>query len=166
MLHKGKDNAMYFYLIYISSATELMDIKSLRHLLHTSRRINRANDITGMLVYVEGYFLANKNGRLKQKLQGRFIQVLEGREIDVRARYRAIEADFRHYNLDILTEGFLKKRNFDHWEMGFRCLGDIESSDPAEFTDLEIKFKVPERDIYSNPLLYLSSFYQMSKSKV
>ncbi|CAM4422068.1 Sensors of blue-light using FAD [Pedobacter westerhofensis] len=166
MLHQGKTNAMYFYLIYISTATELMDIKSLKHLLHTSRRINRANDITGMLVYVEGYFLANENGRFKQKLQGRFIQLLEGREVDVRARYRAIEVDFRHYNLDILTEGFVNERNFDQWEMGFRCLDKSDSFDPDEFIDLEIKLKAPERDIYLNPLLYLSSFYHMSKSKL
>lgn len=158
---------MVFQLIYISQATELMDLDQLQDILYSSRRYNRIRNITGMLVYVEGQFITQVKRTLVSKPEGRFIQILEGQESDVRELYTHVEADFRHYNLVTLKEGFSNERNFDDWEMGFRSLSMSQVQSVYGFVDLEQKLsKICNLGAMNEPLLFLSSFYQMSKSKV
>ena len=91
------------YLIYVSSAVNLMTEQELEELLKISRLKNLEKNITGMLLYSDGTF----------------IQVLEGRREDVKSTFEAIKKDERHKNLILIIEGDLEKRNFPDWSMGY-----------------------------------------------
>jgi hypothetical protein len=67
-----------------------------------SRSDNKKRDITGALL-VSG---------------GSFVQVLEGDEGSVRALFATIEKDSRHDEVEVLDEGPVGARTFEHWSMG------------------------------------------------
>ena len=94
------------YLIYISSAVELMNDEQLKDLLTISRRNNEQKNITGMLLYGEGSF----------------IQVLEGGHDAIEATFDIIKKDPRHKNITRILGGDLSKRNFPDWKMGFMSI--------------------------------------------
>lgn len=52
-----------FNLIYTSKAIKLFNEMELLAILEESRRWNSANTITGMLLYIEGYFVNQYGGR-------------------------------------------------------------------------------------------------------
>lgn len=56
-----------FYLIYISSAAELMDEENLLLLLDQIRPINLSLGVTGMLVYQDGSFMQMLEGDNRHK---------------------------------------------------------------------------------------------------
>lgn len=77
-------------------------------LLMNSRANNRRLGLSGLLLYRDG----------------RFIQVLEGDEQDVRDRYAIIAADPRHRSVRILLEETIPERRFARWTMGYHALSD------------------------------------------
>ncbi|AIV39213.1 MULTISPECIES: BLUF domain-containing protein [unclassified Curtobacterium] len=98
-------------LIYSSVATRSLDDDDLAGLLAQSRRANAENDITGVLLFRNGYFL----------------QLLEGPDQAVRAKMATIKHDDRHTKVTVLTEELIEERQFPEWTMGY----------PAEDTDVE-----------------------------
>jgi len=156
---------MIFYLIYISKAAELMSEQRLKEILDQSRERNKRLDITGLLLYVEGKFLNATKQQLTREMSGRFIQVLEGNETQVRELYQLIKHDSKHQQLIVLKEETIPARNFEEWAMGF-CAASIEQQH-AGFADLEnIFLESGQKDVYNRPLAFLASFYQMSKMKL
>lgn len=100
-------------LVYVSTAAETFDAQALTRLLSVARRNNRADDVTGMLLYHEGSFF----------------QVLEGDEDAVRRVFHRVEKDPRHRMVTVLMEQPVEARAFGDWTMAFRRMGDF---DPAE----------------------------------
>jgi len=92
-----------FYLIYVSSATQLMEDDDLLSLLIFCRKANASQDITGMLLY--------KNEK--------FMQILEGEENAVKELYKSICEDSRHQGQYIVMSGKAEERAFNSWSMGF-----------------------------------------------
>jgi Cu/Ag efflux protein CusF len=101
-----------YYLIYVSTAVNLMDTQELTEILNVSRKNNLDHNITGMLLYAEGTF----------------IQVLEGAEEDVKLTYHNITKDDRHKNLIKLVSSSLEKRAFPEWSMGFAAIDQTKLS--------------------------------------
>ncbi|MCX2485036.1 BLUF domain-containing protein [Pedobacter sp. MR2016-24] len=156
---------MVFYLIYISKSAELMSEQQLKEILTQSRVRNTRLNITGLLLYVEGKFLDVTKHQVPRKMSGRFIQVLEGNESDVRALYDLIQRDPKHTNHIVLKEEMIPGRNFGEWAMGC-CAASIEQQH-AGFADLENVFlESGGEEICNRPLAFLASFYQMSKMKL
>lgn len=93
-----------YHVIYVSSASRLMDVEELGALLSKSRDYNSRHGITGVLLYRDGNFL----------------QILEGDESAVRAIFSRISCDPRHRGLITLSEGPSERREFPEWWMGFR----------------------------------------------
>ena len=91
-------------LVYVSSARADLSDDDLKDILCRAREANRSLGISGMLVYLDGYFL----------------QVLEGRTESVRALYAKIENDPHHSGAKVLIESDVAKRAFPDWSMGFR----------------------------------------------
>lgn len=110
---------MLYYLIYCSTAVELMTDEALRLLLKEARTRNRELVITGMLLYVEG-----ANGTA-----GRFVQVLEGSRFLVESVFDKIKKDSRHHEVVVLKQEAIAKRNFKTWEMGFAESDEFPSED-------------------------------------
>jgi len=99
-----------YYLIYISTAVNLMDQQELSEILTDSRSNNAEHNITGILLYSEGIFL----------------QALEGTESAVQEVYGNIEKDKRHKNLIILITGEEDNRMFPEWSMAFTTIDPVK----------------------------------------
>src|ERR1700744_3482092 len=98
------------YLIYISSATDLMTEAELSALLPEIRERNKTLHVTGLLIYCEGTF----------------IQVIEGEAVTVNKLFKTISKDKRHRNIIVLAEDSLETRNFPDWSMAFTTVNTEE----------------------------------------
>ena len=144
-----------YYLIYTSKATSLMPVSELLALLEQSRTDNSLHNITGMLLYAEGRFLND--------LEGRFIQLLEGSREDVKTLYTAIKRDVRHKRLLLLAEGEIPSRIFKDWTMGFRLFTLADHQKIPGYFELNDAFLTGHTDQQDHaPLNYLRSFYDIN----
>lgn len=89
-----------FQIMYISSAHEVCD-QEIDDILSASRRNNRRDEISGLLLY---------NGH-------RFLQVLEGPEASVKGTFDRIKLDPRHRASVLLSAKTVIDRQFGHWDM-------------------------------------------------
>ena len=92
-----------FYLIYLSVPTARLDDNDYIQILEKAHGNNGAQNITGMLLATEGYFM----------------QYIEGEEESVKYLYSKITLDKRHQHLFILDQGETDQRYFENWKMGF-----------------------------------------------
>jgi hypothetical protein len=100
---------MIYQLLYISTVTRPMLRIDIETILFTSRRLNKVNEITGMLI----------------SSPNRFMQLLEGDEAVVRGTYERIAKDDRHYASVILRETHIAERQFADWTMASHFLPDM-----------------------------------------
>lgn len=100
-------------LIYVSDLVDRNEA-ALGPILESAIRHNRADGITGMLLYAGGNFL----------------QVLEGSKEQVHKTYQRICKDTRHRNILMLTEEEVPERQFGSWSMGYR---QLDAQDIARF---------------------------------
>ncbi len=91
-------------LIYVSSATHELAAEEIRRILDTAVRHNSRQEVTGMLLYVEGSFM----------------QVLEGEEAAVEETISRIVQDPRHHSILVVSKTKVAAREFGTWAMGFR----------------------------------------------
>jgi hypothetical protein len=91
-----------FALVYTSQATKGFDDSTLMEIFAISRRNNLRDQITGFLIYREGYFL----------------QLLEGPEAKVRECFARIQKDHRHRALVLQGEAHSSERMMPDWSMG------------------------------------------------
>jgi hypothetical protein len=104
---------------YVSVATSPMSDPDIVELLRRSRINNERDGITGALLYH----------------RDRFIQIVEGDDDTVRARFATIAADDRHRNVRSMREKRIPERQFPHWTMGFRSLSDESVTQLDGFED-------------------------------
>jgi len=93
---------------YVSVATTPMTDDEIAELLTKSRLNNERHGITGALLYH----------------RDRFIQIVEGDDATVLARFEIIAADPRHRSVHKMRERQIGARQFPQWTMGFRSLSD------------------------------------------
>ena len=130
------------HLVYVSSATREMSEDDLRILLEQSRRRNKRQNVTGMLLYVGESF----------------IQVLEGEEKDVSEIYEDICKDDRNIGNILIAKETISERAFPDWSMGFKRLSKKDKDDIdgySEFLDSEM---TPEQ-IAAHPSKAISLLY-------
>ncbi len=65
---------------------------------------------------------------------GNFLQVLEGEEQAVCELYSKVALDQRHEELRIVQRGFIPKREFPDWTMGFQNLDEAEIARTPGYT--------------------------------
>jgi len=106
-------------LVYVSSAKRKMSDEDLKSILEVSRDNNRKQDISGMLLYRNGFF----------------IQALEGEEDAVQALYNKIKEDPRHGNVLSVYKAKIHERSFADWSMGFNKVEDESLKKLDGFTD-------------------------------
>jgi hypothetical protein len=90
-------------LVYLSAATVSFSSEDLTKLLTKARVTNFQLNISGMLLFKDGYFL----------------QLLEGDRGQVDALYKTIIKDPRHRKAVVLSTAKLSERDFPDWSMGF-----------------------------------------------
>ena len=84
----------------------------LADLLTRAREKNEHNSVTGMLLYKDG----------------RFIQLLEGHEEQVRESFERICKDERHTAVEMLWHRYVQYRDFPDWTMGFVNADEMDPS--------------------------------------
>jgi hypothetical protein len=120
--YNSSDIVNYVQLIYSSSATQPFSSDDLRNLLLTARKNNHSQNITGMLLYHEGFFL----------------QVLEGEEKAVKKLFNHIDKDPRHNNVRLIIRNVIDRKEFGDWSMGFVDTSGIKEEGFADYyTELE-----------------------------
>jgi hypothetical protein len=105
------DNNLILQLVYVSSATRLMDTAELHDLLEKARAKNKASGITGMLLYQDG----------------NFIQAIERPQTSIKQLLAALLRDPRHHHVTVVWERPASKRDFADWSMGFRRIDSSEA---------------------------------------
>lgn len=90
-------------IIYVSTARLLPSRQTVDDILAASRRNNRRDGLTGLLI-VGGQ---------------RFLQVLEGPASGLDAAYTRISADPRHFAIVQLERTAIQARSFSDWQMGY-----------------------------------------------
>lgn len=92
-----------FCVIYRSIADVIIEQSDILGLLEKAKDFNRANDITGCLLYYEH----------------EFVQYLEGDRVIVMALFEKIKKDRRHKNVQLLFSGHIYSREFEDWAMAY-----------------------------------------------
>jgi len=133
-----------YYIIYLSSATQLFDNQELQDILEVSNKNNEQQGVTGLLLYSDG----------------NIIQVLEGEKETVQAIYKKIAQDSRHHSIITLKNGELAERNFPDWSMGFKTISSKAFSEIAGFKDLRNQSFESIAPVSNHPVLnILKTFY-------
>ncbi len=97
--------AMSLYsLVYISLAVRKMSDAELSALLATCRKNNRELEVTGLLLYRDGFF----------------IQALEGEKSVLDTLFDTIRRDQRHSDVLLIYREPIEERYFGEWSMGFK----------------------------------------------
>lgn len=94
---------MLYQVIYSSKASAPLTLADLQVILVDARAGNEARNVTGALIFVDGYFL----------------QVLEGEQDTVLALVRNIVADSRHTDVKVFHEMEVDRRMFGTWRMAY-----------------------------------------------
>lgn len=92
-----------YRLVYVSHARESLTDDDIAHILDVSVNNNYERFITGFLV----------------QSHGRFMQVLEGEEDEVRQIYEKILVDHRHTGVTQIVGETVKERAFPDWSMNY-----------------------------------------------
>jgi hypothetical protein len=136
---------MLHYLLYVSYAKKSFSEEELKQLLTTSVGNNKKLNITGMLLYVEG----------------KFIQLLEGPEDNVRELYATIVDDDRHTKVSTIMEGPSSERIFPDWQMALKVIDITEFEALSGYTDIVEFFSQKDIDNQSHPAkIFLRLFYE------
>ena len=138
-----------YRLIYLSTATnKSMNDSELNNLLQKSQKSNRENDISGILLHING----------------EFIQVLEGSKKTVLDLFAIIKNDKRHNNVIAFDEKEISERYFSGYFMAF----DPEHYNKSNKFKSLINFnhdKILNSD-KDSVLVFLNSFLESHKKYV
>jgi Sensors of blue-light using FAD len=133
-------------LVYISFATKIMSDEELRNLLQVAREKNKELDVTGMLLYRDGFF----------------IQALEGEEETVLKLYNKIKTDPRHRSVLQIFREPMQQRSFGEWSMGFNKLEADSLENVEGYTDF---LKKPSADFFAKDPNYAKMLLNMFRTR-
>lgn len=136
---------MIYYISYVSSAVKTLSDADLLTMLTKFRNNNKANNLTGMLLYLEGTF----------------IQTIEGDKETVNKLYEKIKIDTRHKDIFKMLDGYWKNRNFSDWSMAFRSMTKSEAKKIIGYSDIsDLALINAENNNENHPAVkLLQSFY-------
>lgn len=106
-------------LVYVSVESHPLSEEDLIEILKKAREKNERLDITGMLLYRDGFF----------------IQCLEGEKSAVESLYATIKLDNRHENVLTVSQDEIEERTFKDWKMGFNHISDSDLSGLEGYED-------------------------------
>jgi len=123
-----------YNLVYKSIANSLTPTQ-IDEILIESRGFNGKNDITGCLIYHEGFF----------------VQYLEGDAEIVLALFEKIRVDTRHYEVILLSHGNIYSREFDTWSMAY--LSNQLPNEAFKYIKLMVspEEEIPNMSVVPNP---------------
>ncbi len=130
---------MMLELVYCSKAKQNTDSIKIVDILKTSRAYNQKFNTTGCLVFHNDIF----------------VQIIEGDSKNIHQLFQNIEKDDRHYDVNLLWEGHIPKRNFSDWSMAFHDLGEDVIIEKDLLTFEKNLFQLSESAYKTSPASYL-----------
>ena len=134
-----------YQLTYISTARRDLVGTDLDHILGVSRKNNRRDAISGLLIY-DGV---------------RFLQALEGEKGSVEAAFLRIKADTRHRAAVMLSLREVPDREFGQWDMACERVGIAPASASISETVDRLVADLPD----ANTRALFSGFARLDRSK-
>ena len=110
-------------LIYLSSASQFLNKEELNSLLTKSRIKNSINNVTGILIYIDGDI----------------IQVLEGEKEVIHNLFNIIKLDERHRTIINVFDDAVETTMFENWSMGYSSDTILELRKKEPFNNFEFK---------------------------
>lgn len=135
-------------IIYLSTAIKMMSEKELNLLLEQSRSFNLKNNITGVLLYMDGDF----------------IQVLEGEKEVITSLFDNIKKDNRHKGIICVFDSTIKKKQFPDWSMGFEKIKYDELRKTKGFESIDKEYLTNSKD--KTALIFLVTFIKSHIEKI
>lgn len=138
-----------YQLAYVSEANADLSYQDIDSILKASVNRNNQNEITGLLIYRDGFF----------------IQFLEGvSEQSIKETLERIMADKRHGTVRVIGEWQSPKRLFENWQMGFFD-SDLHEDHPQK-SCLEQLFGSTKLVALPKPQELLSYFMHFVRAKI
>lgn len=123
-------------LVYTSVSKQKMSSRELEEMLMRTRVKNKALGITGILLYLDPFF----------------IQVLEGEDNIVNKLFNRIKKDPRHYKATPIYKKSIDKHYFENWTMGFKKFDYSDVEKMEGFSDVLQKPNMNFLDTYPNKI--------------
>jgi hypothetical protein len=120
------------FLVYTSVSNQRMSDDELKDMLKISREKNKASGVTGILLYLDPFF----------------IHVLEGEDTVISQVFDCIKKDPRHHKASPIYKESIQKRHFKNWTMGFEQINSekLEGfSDALQKTNSELLKVYPDK---------------------
>jgi Sensors of blue-light using FAD len=136
-----------YTLVYTSVANQKMSDEHLKALLKKARKKNEQLNITGMLLYLDPYF----------------IQVLEGEEATISGVFDTIKEDKRHDKVSIIYKKPAEERCFDNWTMGFN---KVENENMAAIDGFSEFLQQPNQDFFKKSPNRVTELLHMFKKEI
>ncbi|MCX2719305.1 BLUF domain-containing protein [Lentiprolixibacter aurantiacus] len=135
---------MLYQLTYRSEAKPGIKAEDINAILQQSEANNPRDEITGCLVYNEGYF----------------VQLLEGEKEVVKERFGIIELDDRHKRVEVLSEGETLDRMFEDWKMAYIKLPDeaVTKMESQVKADLKVLEDAAERPNFTSKVFWYNVY--------
>ena len=146
------------YLIFTSLAVQRLSAQQLAHLCSVLKLNIESLNLTGISLYMES--------RLINKVEGRFMHVLEGDESDLLSFYNHMSRDRWHRSHVLLSLQPCDEKSFSGWSMGFDYdqladVGQIANCFHLDQTFLQqLSLMIPDRR-----KALLQSFYRVNMSE-
>jgi hypothetical protein len=118
--------------------------EEIRAILATSRRSNKADNVTGAMLFTSSGFA----------------QILEGTREAVERIFERISADPRHADVTVLSFTPTERRSFPDWSMGFSGLTSGAGADPLAHLLADATFAGPRATTGSDVLRLLEKVVQ------
>jgi hypothetical protein len=152
----GINGNKFYYLIYVSQAVKPMSDEDHLKLVEQSYFNNKELEITGLLLY-------QSKGEADAHI-GRYMQLLEGRESEIKLLFQKISSDSRHNRVTLINEGYLKRKHFKDWTMAFKRVNDKVLTHPG-FIELDNVFDQKlSSSKFSIALTFLRTFYGLQNN--
>ena len=120
-----------YCLVYTSIACQKISDDDLLNLLKKTRKKNETRDVTGMLLFLDPYFM----------------QVLEGEEKLVHDLFNLIKKDTRHHKVSLIYKKPIEVRYFPDWKMGFSKITHKNLSTLEGYSDF---LQTPTTEFFRN----------------
>ena len=114
---------MPFQLTYKSEPFPWITIVDINEILQVAREFNAAESITGCLIYSKNLF----------------VQILEGNEEIIKELYGRIQADKRHYNVQLLLTEDVEQRIFSDWAMAYLNPKELATGEAAKNVRIDLE---------------------------
>lgn len=98
------DETQIYRIAYVSTSCDCFKLDDICNIVERSKINNTKENITGILLYCNKYFL----------------QILEGERKSVEKLFDKISIDCKHDSIIKIQEGNIKQRNFPNWSLAFK----------------------------------------------